>query len=96
MSRRVFIVDGSPVRAGPAYGWAEEFSILRGKLVIGVLRAYPAGRTLLACGGASRGVTCRSRGRRAGVRRSAREGTDTQRTAMGARYRSPRRRWAQY
>jgi hypothetical protein len=40
MSRRVFIVDGSPVRAGPAYGWAEEFSILRGKLVIGLLRAY--------------------------------------------------------
>ena len=48
VSRRVFIVDGSPVRAGPPYGWAEEFSILRGKLVIGVLRAYPAGRGPLA------------------------------------------------
>jgi hypothetical protein len=48
MSRCVFIVDGSPVRAGPAYGWVKEFSILRGKLNIGVLRAYPAGRGPLA------------------------------------------------
>ncbi len=95
MSRRVSIVDGSPVRAGPAYGWAEEFSILRGKLVIGVLRAYPAGRGPLAV---EHREGLHAVAAVVGLALDAAHARElaTHRAATGARYRSPWRRWAQY
>lgn len=43
-SRRISVADGSPGAVGSADGSAAEFPILRGRIPVGVLRAYPAKR----------------------------------------------------